>query len=446
MHEKINLTELFIETHDECIQVHKKNNGAYKKHTIQQRYLELHGFINNSVYWARYNLNINTGKYAENCITGKYLNEIHLEYVDKNFYKKMYMKLLTKYFKITNFNTLQYISIDSFFCRNILGNNLNRNPHYSNKTGLKNHSMVDTNRVPISMFISNGTVSDSITLNDLFDHLYVDDNVLNEHCKTILADSSYSSIINVYNLTNSNYNIIMGRNKHHLTKNSSVKNASDDQITNYKIRGKSENFFSNIQRYPCLLNNYERSMRSYEGLSIFATCCMLSKKINKIIDELNDISIKQRRDENNLKKKIKNEELKKQRYAEKKEREKIKKQEYENRKKNMINLKNKIKKIVSNNTKKRIVRNSYTSHICDNKTKLKKYSYEKFQKYIDDGIYEYIVNSKIINTYRYKFAKKDLYMIIVQQKAFTNENIKKIMESIDQLQLINMLTCSFFGI
>lgn len=442
----INFTEIFIETHNEYIQMHKKHISVNKRHTLQTRYLELHNFISNSVYWTRYNIDIDTKKYKKNCITGKYLNEIHLFYVKYDFYKILYTKLLTIYLKLTNFETLKNVSIDSFFCRNILGSNLNRNPHYSNKTGLKNHAMIDSNRVPISMFISNGTVSDSITINDLFENLYIDNEILKEHTDTIITDSSYSSIINIYDLTNRGFNVIMGRNKHHIKKNTITENASEELVHTYKTRGTSENFFSNIQRYPCLLNNYERTIQSYEGLSIFAACCILAKKINKIINELNNVSLKKKRNEDNLKKKKQSEELKQKRYHEKKDRQKIKKEEDDERKKKAIEIKKKINEKISKGIKKRIIKRSYNKYIGNKNQQSKKFSYDTFQKYIDNGMCKYIANYELMSTYKYKFRKKDLYIITSKQKAFIDDNIKELMNTVDQKEKIDKFSRSFFRI
>ena len=68
-----------------------------------------------------------------------------------------------------------------------------------------------------------------------------------------------------------------------------------------------ENFFGHIQRYPCLINNYERSIASsikdLSGLLLFVMSMSLAKKINKIIEEKNNKEKKIEREKNNEKQK-----------------------------------------------------------------------------------------------------------------------------------------------
>ena len=72
----INISEIFIQTHDEHISLHKKTkNSKILKHIAQNRYIEFLYFTSNSCYWIRYNKN-SLGKYNDNCIK-KYLNQIH---------------------------------------------------------------------------------------------------------------------------------------------------------------------------------------------------------------------------------------------------------------------------------------------------------------------------------------------------------------------------------
>lgn len=490
MIDTINISDMFIETHESYIKTYKNNNGTIKKHASQNRYLELLQFVSNSSYWARHNLDVyNTEKlkinnhnsmqsyvYKKNCISGKYLNEIHLFFVKFNFYKILYKKLIMIYLSITNYETLKNLSIDSSFSRNILGKSLKRNPHYNNKTGLKIHAIVDSNRVPISIFISDGCMNDSITLTDLFDNLFIDKSILESHTESILADSSYSSIINIRDLTNMGFNIMMGRNTQHTKKNKYIKNASDDIIKKYKIRGVSENFFGNIQRYPCILNNYERTIKSYSGLLLFVMSSMLSKKINIIISEHNDIKLKKERDVLNLKKKEHYENKKRQKYKEYEKNEKIK--EYNNtiRKKRSLDIENKIKVIIRDKLNKKLIIKSHEKNMknekikntiekshnrniinkqskkiikkkCDKNIKKdnhKKKTYSNYEIHIINEIYQYIKNDYLTHTYRYKFGKKYLFMISSKKYVFKNENIIEIMKHVDQKQIIDRLEKIFF--
>ena len=105
-----------------------------------------------------------------------------------------------------------------------------------------------------------------------------------------------------------------------------------------------------------------------------------------------------------------------------------------------------MKNIISKKIKKSIIRHSYNKYICDTHKESKKFSYKKFQKYIDNGVSEHVTNYHLMNTYKYKFNKKELYMIIAKHHSFADQNIKKIMNTIDQCDIIDKLSCSFFSI
>ena len=67
-------------------------------------------------------------KYIQNIISGPHLNEKHNFYVKHDFYANLYRKLLSTYLTFTDFKSINTISVDSSFIRNILGVNADRNP------------------------------------------------------------------------------------------------------------------------------------------------------------------------------------------------------------------------------------------------------------------------------------------------------------------------------
>lgn len=138
MIDDINFSDMFISHSREYIRKHKQMNGVIKKHTLQNRYIELMNFINNSSYWSRFNVNVCTGKTNVNSISGKYLNELHIFNVSHGFYGTLYSDMLKKYVELTNYETLSNISIDSCFVRNIQCTSLSQNyPTYNNNPGNK---------------------------------------------------------------------------------------------------------------------------------------------------------------------------------------------------------------------------------------------------------------------------------------------------------------------
>ena len=84
------------------------NNCHIKRKNKEEDYFRSYlYFLNNSVYYSRFNSTINN-----NIITGKYLNE------KVNFWNKykiietMYTSIIKEYIKNTNKNNFKYLSID----------------------------------------------------------------------------------------------------------------------------------------------------------------------------------------------------------------------------------------------------------------------------------------------------------------------------------------------
>ena len=304
MIELINLTEIFIETHNTIYDKYKKSNATKrKKYKVQERYLSLLNFTSNSCYWTKFNIDPKTNKYKKDEISGKYLNEIHNKLVDYKFYEILYKKLIDIYLKITNYESLNTISQDSMFARNILGINCKRNPQYYNKPGLKIHSIVDLYKTPLSIELTESTDHDSHFIESGIKNSFVDKDIFYKHCHKFLADSSYNTDLNTFNVTDKGLNVIFGRNKQHIKNGTIIEEASTDDKNDYKKRGTSENFFGSVERYPCIINIYEKTRESYKGLVLFVACTMLAKKINNIITEKNNIETKKEREENILKRK-----------------------------------------------------------------------------------------------------------------------------------------------
>jgi hypothetical protein len=181
--------------------------------------------------------------------------------------------------------------------------------------------------------------------------MLIDDDILKEHSKNLLSDSGFESFKNNHYVTEKNLNLYIGYNKRHQKTAEPVIKATDEDIIEYKKRGIVENVFGNIQRYPIIINNYQRKTKSYEGLLKFVLCILLAQKINKIISEKDKIKNKEeieqeikRKEEEKIKRK---EKYKK--YIEKKE-----KQKKEDDKKRQLESdkirKGILKKIYKNNT------------------------------------------------------------------------------------------------
>lgn len=82
-----------------------------------------------------------------------------------------------------------------------------RNPHYSNKTGLKIQMIVDQLRTPLSIIVTNGTKSDYPNLIELFNGIMVDTVNMDTNNKILLADSSYEGLYNNYTISEKGYDV-----------------------------------------------------------------------------------------------------------------------------------------------------------------------------------------------------------------------------------------------
>ena len=243
----------------------QKYNSSDDGYTAANIFQSLNQFISNSVYFSRF----------DGVVEGKYLNKIHLFLCRNDFYTSLYKHLLTIYFEIFGYESLEELSEDSTFIRNFNNSELkSRNPHYNNKPGFKAHIMNDSNRVVLSVVFSDSTDNDSLFVDALYDNLLISKSILEKHTKRLLYDSGYESLANNYKVTENGFEIYAGYNKSNMGKKTNKKStiALRDDIRKYKGRGISENTFSNIHRYPVLTNNYERSMKSYKGLFMYVMC------------------------------------------------------------------------------------------------------------------------------------------------------------------------------
>jgi len=447
MSEYINLSDIFIKTHQELYKNKKRSNGKIKKHHIQNRYNELVRFVQNCAYWTCFNFNPVKHKYDDGRISGKYLNELHLFYVNHGFYDTLYKKLLDIYLKLTDYKTIEICSADSSFIRNIGSKHAKKNPHHGNKGGIKVNVLVDLYRTPISFHITDSNENDSTTVSTLMTDKFIDDALFMKHSTTFLADSSYSSFNNIYELTHKGLNVCMGRNSAHIKKFAIQKKATTSQIKLYKKRGIAENFFGNYQRRPVLLNNYEHQEESYRGLAVFQMIRMLAKKINNIaVLQNNSDAIRKHNDKliNDRKMIAKK---KKERYAANKVMKEQAKKDAIKRRLDAQDKLDKLKELIwtklsknkitrqFNRVAKKVIKNNNKKDITG-MTKKQKDTYNRkrnnlkcmYDKYIKDNMFNYIKDNILMDTRKYVFAKKELYIIIAKSYAFSDENIDAILK------------------
>ncbi len=445
---EINLMELFRETYE---RIYPKS--VKFKFNTQRKFNELLYFFSNSSYWTRYNPK--PRKRDNDSLSGKYLNKVHNELCRVRLYDDLYKQLLTKYMELTEYKTLENISIDSMFVRNMLGEECRRNPAYNNKPGFKVHCIVDSNRVPIAIDISDCCKSDGNPeiIDALFKKKFINDDLLKEHSNTLLGDSAYSTFYNIYNITsNIKLDILMSRNRIHISEKSkkTIKMADDQQRSKYKERHVVENIFGIVQRTPCVINNYEKETISYRGVFMFTLCSILAKLINKLIRQKNNVAIAKKAEIDNI---VKRNATIKRHKIKKKKNDVIKINtliEAKQRQKKNEALKNRINKLITKHimSKNKIkIKNKHDHMIniiksqCEQKKKqfvvLQKYHYDKFEKKVIDDTLDDINNNYLTKTTKIEFCEKYNYLIDVKKNAFCHKNIKKVSMAYDMTTVLN---------
>jgi hypothetical protein len=462
--DEINLSEVFFEKYIKYLEKHKYNNGNIKKYTAQIRFLNFFKFINNNCYWSRFNLNPITNKYEtdSNSISGKYLHELFSFMVKFDFFLQLYSHLLGIYLKVTNYKTLANISIDSCFIRNMYGLNATKNPKNANKPGYKVHTLVDSNRVPISIIITNSNVHDSTAIKLLFKNLIIDKSIFNKYCNTFLADSAYSNLVSIEFLTSIGLKILMSRNKQYTKNVPTIHIATIEELTLYKKRLIVENFFCNLLKVPCLCNFYEHKISSYQNLLLFYLCINITKKINDIIRKNNDINYrKQKEDERKIiqeKEKIRLQKKKEEKILKEKATKMAQVRRKQENDERLNKIKNKIFRYINHNILKTTYDVAYKKHqnlIKTNNTKKgksknlkgrpKNLNFEKYEKQFKIHICNHILHDKLTKTIKRELENKTLYFISANKNAFTTRNIRNKVLKFDINEIIGKFTESFFG-
>ena len=206
----------------ERVYVRKSKNIKY---THQELLTCLIHFVSTHVSWRKY-------KGIDIPISGKYLNSVHLKYIEKGVYKAINEHLIEIYLKNNKCAKLKYQSIDSSFIPNKLGVNkasiketdtqfknrklitklnIKKLREYDNKKDMivnnryngreryiKISHLVDSNGVVLTNYIFSGKCSDFKSVHQTFDKLTVNLNTKkyennNKYKQYFLADSGYDS-------------------------------------------------------------------------------------------------------------------------------------------------------------------------------------------------------------------------------------------------------------
>ena len=301
------------------------------------------------------------------------------------------------------------------------------------------NAIVDNRNVVLALSTSSSIDSDMVSVKPLFDNLFIDERILIKYCDDFTADSGYRNFINTKFLTEKGLNTIIGFNKKKsINNNINVTDATEDEVDIYKSRGHSENNFGIMQRYPCLINNYQKKIESYEGLWIFASCIFLCNKINKDIRYKNDKNLKKevaeknkRERERQLKRKEDNKLAKAARVLERK-------MESDKRIEETKKIKDDIKKIISKLFDEKITKKIYDKKvkiISDKQGELgtknipKYSSFDVFNVNICDDLFENLINNYITRICSYNFADKKCLIQISKKNCYTEKEIKNTLKN-----------------
>jgi len=104
-------------------------------------------------------------------------------------------------------------------------------------------------------------------------------------------------------------------------------------------------------------------------------------------------------------------------------------------------IKNKIYSYINKNMIKRTY-DKNINNVANNK--LKKFSYTNFENYIKTNVGDVIINNNLMETVKYLCGKKTLYIICVKAHAFGDDNIKRIIDTIDIGKIIDDQSLNFF--
>lgn len=160
------------------------------------------------------------------------------------------------------------------------------NKYNSRKKCFKISTITDSLGTPLSISMISAKQSDNISITETINNLPVNLNTLrnsknNRYKQYMLADSGYSSNKNNSYLKKLGYTPIIAYNKRNCKNKSTIKKnqlkGKEKEI--YKKRMRIESFFSWLKNFPIINQNYQKTIKSYSGLTLFAASIIIAKRI-----------------------------------------------------------------------------------------------------------------------------------------------------------------------
>lgn len=264
------IKDSFIKIFEDIIKDQYDDNYSSRKFKEIIYFQEIMKVLNAHMYWSRY----------EGIINWKVLHNKHKEYIKKGYYDKLMIIVYNEYVSREGYDIYKYQSTDTSFISNKFCSNLPRNKYYKSKRGIKISTINDKNGIPLSIFIDEGSVSDSKLIEKTFNVMYAKPKTdkyknSNKHKQYLLADKGYDSeeIRNMAN--NKGYTTVIPFNKRNTKDKDKIRKLTKNQKEKLKKRATVENYYAWIKMIPKLIFVTEKSINAYFALLKLATTILI---------------------------------------------------------------------------------------------------------------------------------------------------------------------------
>jgi transposase len=202
------------------------------------------------------------------------------KFAKANVFKKVYLKLLDRYFTKNKSGKLKYLSIDTSFVKNYCASNVAFNGYCKKKRLSKLSLIVDANGVPISALLARGNNSDQKLFYSNIDDPLVrinSQNNNNKHKRYLLADAIYDTNQIRSKIKHMNITPIIAFNKRNSIKDTRIMTDKHKQI--FRKRMIVENTFSWIYQNHRTNGRYDKLTRTYYSFLFMAFIKILLKRL-----------------------------------------------------------------------------------------------------------------------------------------------------------------------
>jgi len=195
----------------------------------------------------------------------------YCRFVSNNIFKKMYIRLRSKY--MSNHKSNIQI-IDSTFILNKFGkNHIARNKFFKNKNCNKVSLITDINGIPLSVLINTGNVHDLSFIQKHMKDLLLLNKKYNKKDIILLADKSYESKKVRKNIKNKRYILMIPKKK-----NMKIDYPFNKKL--YKKRLVIEHTFQKLKIFRRIITRYDSKIKNYVGFLYLAISQIIYKNIN----------------------------------------------------------------------------------------------------------------------------------------------------------------------